>query len=41
MNPPIDNSDKPHEAADRLYALCDALELRLLLGGQVKELRAQ
>ena len=35
------DSETPREAADRLYALCDALELRLLLGGQVKELRAQ
>ena len=37
--PPIDGSYTPREAADRLYDLCDALELRQVPIHQVEELR--
>lgn len=38
--PPIDDGDTPREAADRLYALCDALERCQVPTDQAEELRA-
>jgi len=37
---PINPSDSPREAADRLYALCNELERRQVPADQVEELRA-
>lgn len=37
---PLDAGDTPRESADRLYALCDELELRRVPTDQVEELRA-
>lgn len=38
--PPLDHSETPRKAADRLYDLCDELERRQVPASQVEELRS-
>ena len=40
ISAPSEDSGTPHEAADRLFDLCDELERRQVPADQVEELRA-